>query len=150
MSAKKQKEQKSPARPPQSREKMLRELESQGKGRLNVSRHSEKAALALWDIAKPVIKKGKKRAQVEQGLRTAMFAWNLSILPDDKRKEMFDQAISQVKWPFRWFMRRMIISLMDRKKELYPKEFRMIADIEISGEAPNWNVKVATVQAATR
>lgn len=131
-------------------EKLLRQIEAQGKGRLQVSRHSEKVAKMLWDVAKPVLGRAKKKPQVEQGLRTAMMGWNLACLPEAQRQEMIEQALASVRWPFKWFMRRMITTLIARKQQLYPAEHRMIADIEVTGEAPNWNVKVATVQSALR
>lgn len=150
MSAKKQPKQNAPGGAPLTGEKLLRSLEQQHRGQLQISRHSEKVAAALMDVAKPVVGKAKKLAQMQQGLQTATLAWNLAILPEDKKQEMFEQAMAPVKWPFRWFVRRMITSLIARKQELYPKEFRMIADVQVSGEAPNWNLKVATVQGAQR
>ncbi len=130
---------------PRTGQELLRRLESEGRGRVQVSRNSVKIADALWVVAKPVLGKAKAQWQVEQGLRTAVLAWNLSLLPEDKRKEMLDQSMQPVKWYFRWFIRRMIRTLLARKAELYPKEHQMIADVQVSGEAPTWKVKVATV-----
>ena len=132
--------------PPASGEELLPQLEKQGRGRVEISRNSEKVSQALWEVAKPLLGRSKKRAQVEQGLRTASMAWNLALLPEDKRQEMIEQALAPVKWPFRWFVRRMIKTMLDRKKQLYPQERRMIADVQVTGEAPDWKVKVSTVQ----
>lgn len=117
---------------------------------MQISRNSEKVSQALWDVAKPLVGKSKKRSQVEQGLRTASMAWNLALLPEAQRQEMLEQALAPIKWPFRWFVRRMITSMLSRKQELYPGERRMIADVQVTGDAPDWKIKVSTAHGIGR
>lgn len=121
-------------------------LKEQYGGRVRVVAASEKMGKALVDLAGPVMKKAKTPKRAEQALSTAVAAWNLSLMPEAQRKESMDQMMSAVWWGLRWFMRRMITDMMQRKMKLYPEETRFIAGVEVTGERPDYKVRVKTVQ----
>ena len=126
-------------------------------GSLAPMRPTHKASAALLDVAELLAGDADDLCTWRKNLMLTMFAWNLSLLPLDERKEkmrgFFDDLVQAVDQGYRnspSFDRddlyssfdETVAALINRKAVLYPFDRRWLMDLEVLDTPSGFHVNV--------
>lgn len=84
----------------------------------------------LIELIAPLREPGMEHDEYDGLLKFAAVAWNLSLLPEDKRREAMDRAL--VDFPQLRAFQADLEASIDRKAALFPDDRRLIADVYVT------------------
>jgi hypothetical protein len=110
---------------------------------------NNKASAALIHLAEPLTSEADDTDAREKSLMLAMVAWNLSLLPESKRKEQMASllekaAASEDRLEASSFFQPIIDALVSRKLQLYPLDRRFLVDLQVFETSDGYRVTVAS------
>jgi hypothetical protein len=121
---------------------------------------TRKASAALIEVAAPLTEGVDDRDMYYKCLMMAMVAWNLSLLPEEERKEQMvrffegmpgfgeeDQGCANNEALYSSF-EEVMAELISRKMLLYPLDRRWLVDLDIIETADGYRVNVASAREA--
>ena len=113
-----------------------------------------KVSEALIAVAEPVTAEADDLDTLRRGLIVAMFAWNVSLLPETERNDEIRRVHGE------WFgsgdktgesdeeslgsFEEVITTLIARKQALYPVDYLRLVDLKLSETAGTYHVTVAS------
>ncbi len=110
---------------------------------------SQKVSAALLDVARPWLRDADDRDSYYKALMLAMTAWNLSLMPADKRKAALrgvtDKALGDSGQAVADF-EALIAELMTRKLLLYPLDHRFLVDLDLVETSGGYRVNVMSAR----
>jgi hypothetical protein len=115
-----------------------------------------KLSAAVIDLAEPMIGDEDDPDLRRNGVVLAIIAWNLSLLPPDRRsdslrmllEEMPELTAAQGEASDRSAFEAALGDLIARKEALYPYDRRFVVDYRISETRGNWRLTVTSTLAA--
>jgi hypothetical protein len=111
---------------------------------------NNKASAALIHLAEPLTSEADDTDAREKSLTLAMVAWNLSLLPESKRKEQMAGLLEKAaaseddRLEASSFLQPIIDALVSRKLQLYPLDRRFLVDLQVFETSDGYRVTVAS------
>lgn len=107
-----------------------------------------KMSEVLKAFVEPYVDFARNRVQRERLISIAVIAWNLSLMPEDKRQTALDQSIEaglEGNDPLvKQDIREMIDDLIARKLKLFAKNKRFIVDFQLQDTGKAFHLSVAS------
>jgi hypothetical protein len=111
---------------------------------------NNKASAALIHLAEPLTSEADDTDARKKSLTLAMVAWNLSLLPESKRKEQMAGLLEKAaaseddRLEASSFLQPIIDALVSRKLQLYPLDRRFLVDLQVFETSDGYHVTVAS------
>jgi hypothetical protein len=107
-----------------------------------------KMSEVLEDFMDPYLEPGLTRAQLENAFGIGIVAWNIAIIPPERRQPMIDDVVQKHTKNFtpqdRQEFQELLNELVDRKLALFNNNLRLIADFRLEGPGPSYQLLVAS------
>ena len=107
-----------------------------------------KMSKVLEEFVEPYLEFAQNRSQQEKLLTIAVVAWNMAIMPENKRQDMIDQLIKTALKGHgslaQQDTREIIDELIARKQKFFAKNKRYIVDFQLQGRGKQFDLSVAS------
>jgi hypothetical protein len=102
----------------------------------------------LEDFMEPFLEPGLTRAQLETAFGVGIVAWNIAIIPPERRQSVIDEVVQGHTKKFtpqdRQEFQELLNEMVDRKLALFTDNLRLIADFRLEGPGPSYQLLVAS------
>lgn len=103
---------------------------------------------AIIQIAREILDRAKNKSQRKTAIETACIAWNISIMAKDEEslQNELNRLMSNISddKQYQDDFTHIILSMVEKKKLLFPDETRLVADFEIVDTKNYFSVNVAS------
>ncbi len=102
----------------------------------------------LENFMEPFLEPGLTRAQLETAFAIGIVAWNIAIMPPERRQPAIDEVVQRhekncAPQDLQEF-KELLNEMVDRKLALFTNNLRLIADFQLEGPGPSYQLLVAS------
>jgi len=103
-----------------------------------------KMSEVLEAFIEPYMDSAETKEQFEALLRTALIAWNATLLPEAERASFVDEVIDTLPGEARQDGKEIIDAMMVRKERFFSQYRRLIMDFEVADAGSKWHLTVVS------
>ena len=128
--------------------RLIKKMQEAGKKVIVDPKGMEKMSEVIENFAESILVGCTNDKDIKNTIKFAILVWNLTILPEDEQKKIFQDLVETLSSPNNIDeinnSKHYINSLINRKRKLFPHIKRAVIDYQFSGSGSNLRLDIAS------